>query len=168
MSRNVTFKGNPLTLVGEEVQVGQAAPQCELTNGSLESVSPADLKGKPTLISVVPSLDTPVCQVQTRTFNEQISALGDQINAVTVSLDLPFAQGRFCDGEGITSMQNLSDYKDRSFGTNWGMLIDELKLLARGVFVLDSEGTVVHAEVVGEVVDEPNYEAALAAIQGLL
>lgn len=168
MSRTVTFKGNPLTLVGDEVQVGQSAPQCELTNGSLDSVTPADLQGKPTLISVVPSLDTPVCQVQTRTFNQRIAELGDQINAVTVSLDLPFAQGRFRDGEEIANVQSLSDYKDRSFGNAWGMLIDELKLLARGVFVLDSEGVVVHAETVPEVVDEPDYDAALAAIESQL
>ena len=167
----VTFKGNPLTLVGDELVPGAKAPDFDLHcygADGMQQVKRDDFSGKPLIVSVVPSLDTPVCQVQTRTFNEQISALGDQINAVTVSLDLPFAQGRFCDGEGITSMQNLSDYKDRSFGTNWGMLIDELKLLARGVFVLDSEGTVIHAEVVGEVVDEPNYETALAAIQGLL
>ena len=96
MSRSVTFKGNPLTLVGDEVQVGQPAPGFELTNGTLDSVTAEDLKGKPTLISVVPSLDTPVCQVQTKRFNEEVAALGDQINAVTVSLDLPFAQVTSC------------------------------------------------------------------------
>ena len=168
MSRSVTFKGDPKTLVGDQVVVGQPAPDFELTNGSMETVTVQDLKGKPTLISVVPSLDTPVCQVQTKRFNEEVAALGDQINAVTVSLDLPFAQGRFCEGAGVEKMQSLSDYKDRSFGNNWGMLIDELKLLARGVFVLDAEGTVVHAETVGEVVDEPDYDAALSAIQGQL
>lgn len=168
MSRSVTFKGNPLTLVGDEVQVGQPAPDFELTDGSMETVTVQDLKGKPTLISVVPSLDTPVCQVQTKRFNEEIAALGDQIHAVTVSLDLPFAQGRFCDEAEVENMQSLSDYKDRSFGNNWGMLIDELKLLARGVFVLDADGNVVHAETVGEVVDEPDYASALEAIQGQL
>ena len=140
----------------------------ELTNGSMETVTVQDLKGKPTLISVVPSLDTPVCQTQTKRFNEEIAALGDQVHAVTVSLDLPFAQGRFCTSEGVENMQSLSDYKDRSFGTNWGMLIDELKLLARGVFVLDADGTVVHAETVGEVTDEPDYATALEALQGQL
>ena len=168
MSRSVTFKGNPLTLVGDQVELGQPAPDCELTNGSLETVTAADWKGKPTLISVVPSLDTPVCQIQTKHFNEQVAALGDQIHAVTVSLDLPFAQGRFCDEAEVENMQSLSDYKDRSFGNNWGMLIDELKLLARGVFVLDADGNVVHAETVGEVVDEPDYASALEAIQGQL
>ena len=168
MSRSVTFKGNPLTLVGNQVEVGQPAPDFELTDGSLETVTVADWKGKPTLISVVPSLDTPVCQVQTKHFNEQVAALGDQIHAVTVSLDLPFAQGRFCGEAEVENMQSLSDYKDRSFGNNWGMLIDELKLLARGVFVLDADGSVVHAETVGEVVDEPDYASAMEAIQGQL
>ena len=168
MSRSVTFKGNPLTLVGNQVEVGQPAPDCELTDGSLETVTVANWKGKPTLVSVVPSLDTPVCQVQTKHFNEQVAALGDQIHAVTVSLDLPFAQGRFCGEAEVENMQSLSDYKDRSFGNNWGMLIDELKLLARGVFVLDADGNVVHAETVGEVVDEPDYASALEAIQGQL
>jgi len=168
MSRSVTFKGNPLTLVGDQVEVGQPAPDCELTDGSLETVTVANWKGKPTLISVVPSLDTPVCQVQTKHFNEQVAALGDQIHAVTVSLDLPFAQGRFCGEAEVENMQSLSDYKDRSFGNNWGMLIDELKLLARGVFVLDADSNVVHAETVGEVVDEPDYASALEAIQGQL
>ena len=168
MSRSVTFKGNPLTLVGDQVEVGQPAPDFELTNGSLETVTVADWKGKPTLVSVVPSLDTPVCQVQTKHFNEQVAALGDQIHAVTVSLDLPFAQGRFCSEAEVENMESLSDYKDRSFGNNWGMLIDELKLLARGVFVLDADGNVVHAETVGEVVDEPDYASALEAIQGQL
>ena len=118
MSRSVTFKGDPKTLVGDQVEVGQPAPDFELTNGSMETVTVQDLKGKPTLISVVPSLDTPVCQTQTKRFNEEIASLGDQVHAVTVSLDLPFAQGRFCTSEGVENMQSLSDYKDRSFGTN--------------------------------------------------
>jgi thiol peroxidase len=168
MSRSVTFKGDPKTLVGDQVEVGQPAPDFELTNGSMETVTVQDLKGKPTLISVVPSLDTPVCQTQTKRFNEEIASLGDQVHAFTVSLDLPFAQGRFCTSEGVENMQSLSDYKDRSFGTNWGMLIDELKLLARGVFVLDADGNVVHAETVGEVVDEPDYATALEALKGQL
>ncbi|GIW94617.1 MAG: 2-Cys peroxiredoxin [Pirellulaceae bacterium] len=166
----VTFKGTPLTLVGEEVKVGQPAPDFTLHyfEGGLKTITKADLLGKPTIISVVPSLDTPVCQTQTKRFNQELAALGDRINALTVSLDLPFAQGRFCGAEGITNMRVGSDYQDRSFGRNWGMLIDELKLLARGVFVLDAQGNVVYAETVKEVTSEPNYEAALAALKGLL
>ena len=165
----VTFKGNPLTLFGEAVQVGQQAPDFTVhyfTDG-LNTISAADLQGKPSLISVVPSLDTGVCQVQTKKFNEELAAMGDQINALTISLDLPFAMNRFCGAEEINSMKVGSDYQDRSFGKNWGMLIEELKLLARGVFVLDNSGKVVHAETVGEVTDEPNYEAALDALRAV-
>ncbi|RIK84181.1 MAG: thiol peroxidase [Planctomycetota bacterium] len=166
----VTFKGAPLTLAGEAVKVGQTAPAFTLHyfDGGLKSITPADLKGKPTILSVVPSLDTPVCQTQTKKFNEQLGALGDRINAVTVSLDLPFAMNRFCGAESIKNLRNGSDYMDRSFGQNWGMLIEELKILARGTFVLDKDGKVVYAETVKEVAEEPNYDAALAALKGLL
>ena len=131
----------------------------------LVTVTPADLKGKATFISVVPSLDTPVCQTQTKKFNDQLSSLGDKVNALTVSLDLPFAMNRFCGAENIKNMRVLSDYHDRSFGQNWGMLIEELKILARGVFVLDKDGKVVYAEQVKEVGQEPNYEAAIHAAE---
>jgi thiol peroxidase len=166
----VTFKGNPLTLAGEAVQVGQAAPDFTLHyyKDGLQTITPADLKGKPTMISVVPSLDTPVCAVQTKRFNQEIAALGDQVNALTVSLDLPFAQGRFCGAEGISNMRTGSDYQNRTFGNNWGMLIEELKILARGTFVLDKDGKVVYSELVKEVAEEPNYDAALDAIKGTL
>ena len=167
----VTFKGTPLTLVGEAVQVGSQAPDFELHSfgeQGLVSFSPGDLKGKPTLLNVVPSLDTGVCQIQTKQFNEQLAGLGDSVNAVTVSLDLPFAQNRFCGAEDITNLKNGSDYQTRSFGNNWGMLIDELKILARGVFVLDADGKVAYAQVVGEVTDEPDYEQALASLKRLV
>jgi thiol peroxidase len=166
----VTFKGTPMTLTGEAVKVGQPAPAFTMHyfEGGLKTVTPADLKGKPTLLSVVPSLDTGVCAIQTKKFNEQVAQLGDKINAITVSLDLPFAQNRFCGAEGIKNMKVLSDYQDRSFGKNWGMLIEELKLLARGTFVLDKDGKVVYAETVNEVTSEPNYEATLSALKGQL
>ncbi|MFM8953747.1 MAG: thiol peroxidase [Planctomycetaceae bacterium] len=166
----VTFKGNPLTLAGEEVKVGAAAPDfdlCAYESGSMNHIRKADLLGKPAFISVVPSLDTPVCQVQTKTFNKRLAALGDKVTALTVSLDLPFAMNRFCGAEEITSMRNGSDYMDRSFGTHWGVLIDELKILARAVFVLDAQGIVRYAQVVKEVASEPDYDAALAAIEKL-
>ena len=167
----VTFKGNPLTLVGDELRVGSPAPDFSLSAygpAGMTQVTKADLLGKPAFISVVPSLDTPVCQVQTKTFNQKLAALGDKINALTVSLDLPFAMNRFCGAESITAMKNGSDYMDRSFGTKWGVLIDELKILARAVFVLDAKGVVQYAEVVKEVASEPDYDAALAALQKLL
>lgn len=173
MSRSgaVTFKGKPLTLAGNAVTVGQQAPSFKahrFADGQMTEVTAESLKGKPTIISVVPSLDTPVCQKQTKNFNQQLAAYGDKINAITISLDLPFAMNRFCGAEGITSLKSVSDYQDRSFGQNWGMLIEELKILARGTFVLDAGGKVVYAEQVKEVADEPNYDAALAALKGLL
>lgn len=172
MSRKgaVTFKGSPMTLAGEAVRTGQQAPDFTLHyfEGGLKTLTPADLRGKPTFISVVPSLDTPVCQTQTRNFNKQLSEFGDKVNALTVSLDLPFAMNRFCGAEEIKNLRVASDYQERSFGRNWGMLIEELKLLARGVFVLDASGKVVYAETVSEVTQEPNYNAALEALKALL
>ena len=165
----VTFKGNPLTLAGEELKVGAPAPDFDLTfyKDGMHHVRKADLLGKPSIISVVPSLDTPVCQVQTKTFNQRLAAMGDTINALTVSLDLPFAMSRFCGAEGITAIKVGSDYMNRDFGTDWGVLIEELKILARAVFVLDKDGVVRYAQVVKEVAEEPNYDAALAALQKL-
>ena len=164
----VTFKGTPMTLAGEAVVVGQQAPEFTLhafgPNG-LQALTPADLKGKPAFISVVPSLDTPVCQTQTKRFNSELNELGDSIHCLTVSLDLPFAMNRFCGAEDIQQMKSFSDYQDRTFGNNWGMLIEELKLLARGVFVLDADGKVIHAEQVKEVAEEPDYDAALTALK---
>jgi thiol peroxidase len=167
----VIFKNIPMTLAGEAVTVGSQAPDFTLhrfADGALQTIKPADLKGKPTFISVVPSLDTPVCQKQTKQFNTDLGALGDKVNALTVSLDLPFEMNRFCGAEDIKNIKSASDYQDRSFGKNWGMLIEELKILARGVFVLDANGKVVYAELVKEVGQEPNYEAALKALKALL
>jgi len=166
----VTFKGNPLTLAGEAVAAGQPAPDFTVHyfEDGLQTISKGDLAGKPSIISVVPSLDTPVCQTQTKRFNQELAALGDQINAVTISLDLPFAMNRFCGAEDIKNMRVGSDYQDRNFGNNWGVLIEELKLLARAVFVLDGNGNVTYAETVSEVTEEPNYDAALTALKGLL
>ena len=167
----VTFKGNPLTLAGEEVSAGQPAPDFTLhffdPDTGMNAITLEDMKGKPTILSVVPSLDTPVCQTQTKKFNEELGDLGDKINALTVSLDLPFAMNRFCGVENITNIRPASDYQDRTFGQNWGMLIEELKILARGTFVLDASGNVVYAETVKEVTDEPDYEASLDALRKL-
>ncbi len=172
MSRSgvITFLGNPLTLAGETLEAGSQAPAFTLHyfEDGMQTVTLDDLKGKPSIISVVPSLDTGVCQVQTKTFNGQLGDLGDQVNSLTVSLDLPFAMNRFCGAEDITNMRNGSDYQTRGFGNDWGMLIEELLLLARGVFVIDADGKVVYAETVAEVTEEPNYEAALNAVKSLL
>ncbi|MEC7450866.1 MAG: thiol peroxidase [Planctomycetota bacterium] len=165
----VTFKGSPMTLLGESLKVGQNAPEFNLHyyEGGLKSLTLDDLKGKPSLVSVVPSLDTKVCAIQTQRFQQDLADLAGQINALTVSLDLPFAQGRFC-GENEITMSTASDYQDRSLGLHWGLLIDELKLLARAVVVLDSDGKVVHVEVVPEVASEPDYDAALTALKSQL
>ena len=172
MSRSaaVTFKGTPMTLAGNEVKAGQDAPDFTVRyfEGGLKTITKSDLKGKASLISVVPSLDTGVCATQTKKFNDQLAALGDKINAVTVSLDLPFAMNRFCGAESIKNMKVGSDYFDKNFGKAYGMLIEELQLLARGVFVLDKNGKVVHAETVNEVTTEPNYDAALGALKSQL
>ena len=134
----------------------------------MQHIHKADLLGKPAIISVVPSLDTPVCQVQTKTFNQRLAALGDKVTALTVSLDLPFAMNRFCGAESIKSMRSGSDYMDRNFGQHWGLLIDELKILARAVYVLDAQGIVRYAQLVKEVASEPDYDAAIAALEKLV
>lgn len=165
----ITFKGNPMTLQGEDVAVGSAAPAFNLTyaDNGLQTLTLDDLKGKPSIISVVPSLDTPTCAVQTKKFNEELGAMGDKINAVTVSRDLPFAQARFCGAEDV-KMRTASDYKDHQFGTDFGVTIDELRLLTRAVFVLDAEGKVAYKEIVAEVTEEPDYAAAMAALRMLV
>jgi thiol peroxidase len=159
-----------MTLAGNEVKPGQQAPDFTIHyfEGGLKTITPRELKGKPTILSVVPSLDTPVCKTQTKKFNDELATLKDKVNAVTVSLDLPFAMNRFCGAEAVSNMRVGSDYQNRNFGQNYGMLIEELKLLARGVFVLDKDGKVVHAETVKEVTSEPNYEAAMKALKGQL
>ncbi len=166
----ITFKGAPLTLAGNEVKSGQAAPDFKVHffEGGMKTISLADVKGKPTILSVVPSLDTAVCAMQTKKFNDQLASMGDRINAVTVSMDLPFAMNRFCGAESIKNMRVGSDYQDRNFGTNYGTLIEELKIECRAVFVLDKSGKVVHAEYVKEVTTEPDYEAAIAALRSQL
>lgn len=165
----ITFKGNPMTLEGDDLGVGASAPAFTLhyADGGLQTLSLDDLKGKPTIISVVPSLDTPTCATQTKRFNQELAALGDKINAVTVSRDLPFAQARFCGAEDV-KMRTASDYQTHQFGKDYGLTIEELKLLTRAVIVLDPEGTVAYKEVVSEVTEEPDYDAALAALRMLV
>ena len=155
-----------MTLAGAELKVGSDAPDFTLHffDGGLKTLTKSDLLGKPTIVSIVPSLDTGVCQIQTKRFNQELGALGDRVNAVTVSRDLPFAQNRFCGAEDVKSMRVGSDYQTGGFGEAWGVMIEELKLLARAVVVLDAQGKVVYTEVVPEVTHEPNYAAALAAL----
>ncbi|WP_010678425.1 thiol peroxidase [Bacillus timonensis] len=159
---NITFKNNPVTLLGNEVKVGDKAPDFTVLANDLSQVSLADSKGSVRLISVVPSLDTGVCDAQTRRFNEEAAGLGN-VNILTISVDLPFAQARWCGANGIENVQTLSDHRDLSFGEAYGVAIKELRLLARAVFVVDSNDTVTYVEYVSEATNHPNYEAALEA-----
>jgi thiol peroxidase len=167
MARTVTFKGGAVNLAGNELKAGDKAPDFSGLKG-LDKITLADTPAKARMFSVVPSLDTGVCSMQTKKFDEGIKKLGDSVACYTVSLDLPFAQGRFCSAENITTMKTISDVHDHSFGKNWGVLIESglpLQLLTRAVFVVDKNGKVTYAEYVPEVTNHPNYEAALAALQ---
>ena len=162
----VTFKGNPLTLVGLEITVGAKAPDFEVLAQDLSTVTLATSQGKVRLISIVPSLDTPVCDAQTRRFNQEAAKLPN-VEILTISMDLPFAQKRWCGVAGIDKVKVLSDHRDASFGKAYGVLIKELRLLARAIFIVDGGGTVRYVEYVPEVASHPNYDAALAAVRKL-
>jgi len=159
----ITFKGNPMTLVGESVEVGADAPSVTLTGTDMSQVELGSFKGRTVILSVVPSLDTPVCDTQTKRFNDAAGQLGEDIVVLTISLDLPFAQRRWCGATGAEHVMTLSDYRGADFGRAYGLLIKELHLLARAVLVVDPKGDVVYSEIVPEVTQEPDYEAALAA-----
>lgn len=163
----VTFKGNPVELVGPKLKVGDTAPDFACVGAGLATVKLADTAGKARLFSVVPSLDTPVCNRQTRRFNEELAALGDKVAAYTISLDLPFAQARFCTEANITNLSSLSDAHDQSFGTHYGVLIQGLPipLLARAVFVVDPSNKITYAKISPEIVEEPDYQPVLAALK---
>ncbi|MFS0787507.1 thiol peroxidase [Shouchella sp. 1P09AA] len=160
----VTFKQKPVTLVGNQIQAGDKAPDFQVVANDLSNVSLSDYKGKVKLISVVPSIDTGVCDAQTRRFNEEAASLDNTV-VLTISVDLPFAQKRWCAAEGIENVQTLSDHKEVSFGQAYGVLIEELRLLARSVFVVNEQDEVVYAQYVSEVSEHPDYEAALNAVR---
>jgi len=157
-----TLKGNPLTLVGPELKAGDSAPDFALVDNGLKPITLKDTGNQVRIISVVPSLDTPVCDAQTKRFNEEAAKLPD-LSIITVSMDLPFAQKRWCNDFQVDKVKMLSDHKDGSFGSNYGTLIKELRIESRAIFVLDHNNKVVHAEYVKEVADHPDYEAALTA-----
>lgn len=163
----VTFKGNPMTLVGPQIKPGDKAPDFKLAKDAGTTVGLADTPAKARMFSVVPSLDTPVCSMQTKTFDKGLTELGDKVATYTVSLDTPFAQKRFCTEAGVSTMQTLSDQHDGSFGRNFGVLLEGLAvpLLTRAVFVVDKSGKVTYVEYVPEVTHEPHYEKALAALK---
>lgn len=164
----ITFKGNPMTLVGSALNVGDKAPAFTAVDTGLAPVSLADFSGKIKIISAVPSLDTPVCDTETRRFNQEAAALPDNVVLLTVSMDLPFAQKRWCGAAGIDRVKTLSDYRDRAFGLAYGVLIKELMLLSRVIFVIDSTDTIRYIQIVPEVTSEPDYAAVLAAAKALL
>jgi len=164
----VLFKGNPATLLGPEIKVGDSAPEFSVVDNGLQPVTLATSAGKIRLITVVPSLDTPTCDTMTRKFNQDAADLPDSVVAYTISVDLPFAQKRWCGNAGIDKVQTLSDYQERSFGLNYGLLLKNLKLLARAVYVIDQNDKVAYVELVSEVTAEPDYAAALKAVNALL
>ena len=161
----VKMKGNPVTLLGNEVKVGDKAPDFTALAGLGAPVGLGDLKDKVKVFNVVISVDTPVCDVQTKRFNKEAAGLGDGVEIVTLSMDLPFALKRYCAAEGIDRVKTLSDYQNASFGEAYGVLIKENRLLARSIFVVDKNNMVRHAEYVDDITHEPNYDAAIKAVK---
>jgi thioredoxin-dependent peroxiredoxin len=163
----VTFRGNPLTLLGDEIKAGDRAPGFVVLDKELKEVRLTDLAGKVKIISVTPSLDTPVCDLQARTFNEEAQALPGDLVVLNISMDLPFAIARFCASAGIDKVMTLSDHRDASFGNAYGVLIKELRLLARSIFVVDKSDVVRYVQIVPEMTNPPDYDKALAAAKTL-
>ncbi|TCO07648.1 thiol peroxidase [Natronoflexus pectinivorans] len=163
----VTFKGNPVTLVGKEVSQGEKAPDFTVLSSGLEPVSLESYKGKVKVIAVYPSIDTGICQAQNRRFNQEADKLKD-VAVLSISVDLPFAQSRFCAAEGLNSIVTLSDHKNLDFGLKYGFVIEELRLLSRGTIIIDKEDKIRYVEYVPEVTQEPDYEKALKALKEVL
>ncbi len=161
----ITMKGSPLTLLGNEVKAGDVAPDFIAIDTNLAPVRFLTFHGKPCILSSVVSLDTPVCDTETKRFNDEAARLGQDVTILTVSMDLPFAQKRWCGAAGITKVQTLSDYRDASFGHAYGVLIKELRLLARAVFLVDRKGILRHVEIVPEVTKEPDYSGLLRELK---
>ncbi len=164
----ITFKGNPMTLLGPALKVGDTAPDFQVVDTGMAQVSLASHRGKLRIFSTVPSLDTPVCDTETRRFNQEAAGLPDSVVVLTISMDLPFAQKRWCGAAGIDRVVTLSDYQDRSFGLAYGVLIKEITLLSRCIFVVDAADTIRYIQQVPEVTHEPDYAAVLAAVKALL
>ncbi|MFC0274932.1 thiol peroxidase [Metabacillus herbersteinensis] len=167
-SNVVTLKNNPVTLIGPEVQVGDKAPDFEVSDHNLSKINLKDTSGKVRLIITVPSLDTPVCDKETRDFSEKVSSFGDDVTLLVISSDLPFAQKRWCGGAGLSNVQTLSDHFNMSFGGSYGTHIEELRLNCRAVFVVDANDKVTYVEYVQETTDYPDYQKALEAVKEAL
>jgi thiol peroxidase len=153
----VTFKGNPLETVGTPPQVGDTAPEFTLVGNDMAAVNLADTAGKIRVLSVIPSIDTPVCEIQTRKFNAELDQLPESVVGYTISVDTPFAQARWCGVEGVEKMKLISDYKGNNFGKDYGLYLNDLGLLARAVFIVDGDGKIVYSQLVPEIAQEPNY-----------
>lgn len=166
-SNVVTMRGKPVTLLGPELKAGDKAPDATVVANDLSEVKLSSYRGKVLVLSAVPSLDTSVCSLETHKFNEHAAALGADVAILTISMDLPFAQKRWCGAEGVDRVVTLSDYRYGQFGQNYGVLIDGLRLLARALFVVDREGTIRHVQLVKEIATEPDYDAVLAAARQL-
>lgn len=166
-SKVVTFQGNPLTLVSKPLEKGTKAPDFTVLDNSLNPLKLSDFKGKPVLIIAVPSLDTPVCDMEVRKFNEKAAGLNSDLKIVTVSMDLPFAQARWCGAAGIDRVVTASDHREASFGNAYGVLIKELRLLARSLFLVDTKGDIAYTQLVEEVTSEPDYDEVIDAIKKL-
>ena len=161
----VTMKGNPVTLIGNEVKVGQAAPDFTAVATDLSPVGLNSFKGKKLVISAVPSLDTPVCDIETKRFNQEAATLGPDVQVLTISMDLPFAQKRWCAAANASNVKTLSDYREGSFGKAYGVFIKEFGLLARSIFVVDANGKVQYVQLVKEIATEPDYHSVLEAVK---
>ncbi len=161
MATTVTFKGNPVELSGTPPHIGAQAPAFDLTGGDMATVQLSDSDGKVRILSIIPSIDTGVCSIQTKRFNQEFDALPDSIVGYTISVDTPFAQNRWCAAEGVEKMTLLSDYKGNTFGRDYGLYIQDLGLLARSVFIVDKDGKIAYEEIVPEISQEPNYQAIL-------
>lgn len=164
----ITIHGNPLTLVGNEIKKGVPAPDCELLDNDLNPVKLSSFRGRVVILTSVPSLDTPVCDIETRRFNDEAATLGPQVQILTVSMDLPFAQKRWCGAAGVDKLKTLSDHRQAQFGQAYGVLIKELRLLARAVFIIDPAGNIQYVQLVKEVASEPNYEEVMQALKTIL
>ena len=163
----VTMKGDPVTLIGNDVKIGESAPDCTLTANDLSDFQLSSLKGKKVILSVVPSLDTAVCDLQTKRFNQEAANLGSEVAIVTISMDLPFAQKRWCGATGSDQIQTVSDHRDAAFGEAYGVLVKGLRILTRAIFVVDAEGVLQYKQIVSEITNEPNYDEVLEAVKKL-
>ncbi|MBM4038841.1 MAG: thiol peroxidase [Planctomycetes bacterium] len=163
----VTIHGNPLTLVGQELKVGDGAPDFTALGNALDPVKLSDFRGRVAVLASVPSLDTPTCDLESRRFNQEAAKLGAGVAVLVLSMDLPFAQKRWCGAAGVANVQTLSDHRDAAFGTAYGVLLKELRLLARAVFVVDKAGVIQYVQVVKELANEPDYAPVLAAVKRL-